>query len=104
MKVIKLKQKNNKEIADYMKKTDDLIKKMFRNDIEINIITFREMRKFYKKKQIFFECNKNVNYSFINVQKLVKAAYNEIEKPNFFDSKYKNNMKIVLSNNRLALF
>ena len=67
MKIIKLKQKDNKKITDYVKKANDLIRKIFNDNIEIDIITFREIRELYKKEQISFECNKNINYSFTNV-------------------------------------
>ena len=50
-----------------MKRADDLIRKMPNNNIEINIITLREMRELYKRKQISFEGNKDVNYLFTNV-------------------------------------
>ena len=104
IKIIELKQKDNKKITDYVKRINDLIRKMLSDDIEINIIIFRKMRKLYKKEQISFECNKNVNYSFINVQKLVKAVYNEINKSNLFDSEYNNSIRVVLLNNRLVSF
>ena len=57
----------------------------------------REMKIFFKREQINFECNKEQNYNFVNVNKLIKIAYNEIDKSNSFDSNYKNVMQIILS-------
>ena len=72
---------------------------MFIDEIEINIIIFKKIRNRYKKKQINFEYNKNSNYIFIIIEKFIKTIYNKIEKLNFFDSIYRDNMKIILFKN-----
>ena len=69
---------------------------MFINKIEINIITFKKIRNRHKKKQINFEYNKNLNYTFVTIEKFVKTIYNKIEKSNPFDSTYRNNMRIIV--------
>ena len=99
MKIVELKQLNNEKIAEYLKKASNLIRKMFINEIEIDIITFKKMRDRYKKEQINFEYNKDSNYIFVTIEKLVKTIYNEIEKSNPFDSTYRNNIRVMLFEN-----
>ena len=97
MKLAQLKQKNIEQISKYMKKTSNIARKLLNDEIDVKMTILREMKEIFKKKQINFECNKEQDYSFVNVNKLIKIAYNEIDKSNSFDSNYKDVMQIVLS-------
>ena len=97
MKMFQFKQKNRKNIVDYFKRISKLIKKIIKNEINVEMITLRDMKNQSKKKQINFECNKNANYNYKTIEKFIKIVYNEIEKFDFFDSIYKNSIIIVLS-------
>ena len=56
------------------------------------------MRDVNKRNIISFECNKNVDYVFIIIIRLIKIVYNEINKINSFDLEYRNVIKINLFN------
>ena len=58
--------------------------------------TQRGMHDEEKRGRISFECNKNADYTFTNVLKLIKAAYSEIGKANPFDPGYKDSLKLTL--------
>ena len=47
-----------------------------------------------------FEYNKNLNYNFAIIEKLIKLRYNKIKKSNLFDLNYRDNIKIILFNNK----
>ena len=68
------------------------------------MIIFKKMRNRHKKEQINFECNKNSDYIFVIIKKFVKTIYNKIGKSNFFDSIYRDNIRIILFENRSILF
>ena len=97
MKLTQFKQKNIEQISKYMKKTSNITRKLLNDEIDVRMIILREMREIFKREQINFECNKEQDYNFVNVNKLIKIAYNEIDKSNSFDSNYKNVMQIILS-------
>ena len=80
-----------------MKKTSNIVRKLFNDEIDVKMTILREMREIFKREQINFECNKEQDYNFVNVNKLIKVAYSEIDKSNSFDSNYKNVMQIILS-------
>ena len=88
MKMTQLKQDNNKTIAKYLKRAENLTRLMInKNDqIKINMIMFRDMKNQFKKEQVNFDCNKKSNYFYFNVKRLIKAAYNQIDKSNFFEA------------------
>lgn len=48
-----------------------------------------------QREQVSFVCNKDSDYSFATVEKLIKAASSEIGKPNPFDPGYKNAMQVT---------
>ena len=96
MQLIQLKQKNQKLIFDYIKRVSNISRKLFNDEIDVEIIILRNMKNVSKKKQINFECQKKQNYNFIVVNKLIKTIYNEINKFNSFDSKYKKTMQMML--------
>ena len=96
MQLIQLKQKNQKLIFDYIKRTSNISRKLSNDEIDVEMTILRNMKNVSKKKQINFECQKKQNYNFIVVNKLIKTIYNEINKFNSFDSKYKKTMQMML--------
>ena len=96
MQLIQLKQKNQKLIFDYIKRVSDISRKLSNDEIDVEMTILRNMKNVSKKKQINFECQKEQNYNFIVVNKLIKAIYNEINKFNSFDSRYKKTMQMML--------
>ena len=82
MKLHNLKQAIDKNIIDYLKRIENLTIKLLINNIEIDIITFKNIKNSNKLNKITFECNKNFNYNFIHVSKLIKKIYNEVKKIN----------------------
>ena len=60
------------------------------DEIEIGMATLLGMGDQHKRKQINFECNKGEDYSYMTVEKLIKAAYSEIRRPSPFNSAYQN--------------
>ena len=96
MKVAQLRQEDKESIADYLKRAAELSRKMVHDDFEIGMATLRGMRDQPKREQINFECNKESDYSYLTIEKLVKAAYSEVGKPNPFDPDYKDARGLVL--------
>ena len=85
IKVAQLKQSDREDIAEYLKRAGDLARKMPDDEIDIGMATLRGMDDQHKRSQVNFECNKGQDYSYPTVEKLIKAAYSEIGKPNPFD-------------------
>ena len=56
------------------------------------------MRNVNKKNTISFKYNKNANYAFIIIIRLIKVIYNEINKINSFNFEYRDVIKINLFN------
>jgi len=54
------------------------------------------MRDGSKKKKVSFECNKDANYFYDMVKKLIKAVYSEVGKISPFDLSYKEFMQVSL--------
>ena len=102
MKVAQLKQEDNESIAEYLKKAFELSRKMVNDGIDVGMATLRGMRDQFKREQVNFECNKGSDYSYQTVEKLIKAAYSEVGKPNPFDPSYKDTMGVVLPHGRTS--
>jgi len=49
-----------------------------------------------KRERVLFECNKDRDYLFASVQRLIKVAYGEVEKLTLFNPGYKDSIKITL--------
>ena len=58
----------------------------------------KKIRDVNKRNIISFECNKNVDYVFVIIIRLIKIVYNEINKINSFDLEYRDVIKINLFN------
>lgn len=82
MKLHNLKQVVDENIVDYLKRVDELITKLSSNSIEVSITTLKSMKINDKQDRITFECNKNFDYSFAKIFKLIKATYNDVERVN----------------------
>ena len=72
----------DENIIDYLKKIDNFVIKLSSNNIEIDIITLKKIKNTKKQNRIIFEYNKNIDYIFTYISKLIKTTYNEIEKIN----------------------
>ena len=96
MQLTQLKQKNQKLIFDYIKRASNISRKLSNDEIDVEMIILRNMKNVSKRKQINFEYQKEQNYNFIAVNKLIRTIYNEINKLNSFDSKYKKIMQMML--------
>lgn len=102
MKVAQLKQEDNESIADYLKKAFELSRKMVNDEIDVGMATLRGMRDQFKREQVNFECSKGSDYSYQTVEKLIKAAYSEVGKPNPFDPSYKDTIGVELPHGRTS--
>ena len=89
MKLAQLRQEDKELIADYLKRASDISRKLPNDEIDVGMAVVRGMKDKTKREQVNFECSKDSDYTFTTVEKLVKAAYSEIGKPNPFDPGYK---------------
>jgi len=49
-----------------------------------------------KRERVLFECNKDRDYLFASIQRLIKVAYGEVGKLTLFNPGYKDSIKITL--------
>ncbi|KAL8825271.1 MAG: hypothetical protein Q9170_007862, partial [Blastenia crenularia] len=96
IKVATLAQEDNEQIASYLGRCDDLVLKIPTASVEIGMACLRGMKDPVKRERVSFECNKDSNYEYANVSRLIKAAYIEIGKISPFDPEYSNSMGISL--------
>ncbi|KAL8804258.1 MAG: hypothetical protein Q9200_005898 [Gallowayella weberi] len=92
-----LEQKETENISDYLDRCEDLSMKLPTDDIDVDMATLKGMRDSFKRERVSFECNKDDDYSFTKVKRLIKAAYIEIGKISPFDLAYRDSMGINLS-------
>ena len=96
IKLANLQQGEHENIADYLKRAGELSLKLPQEDIDVGMATLKGMHDVGKRERISFECNKDADYSYANVLRLIKAAYSEIGKTNPFDPNYKDSLKLTL--------
>ena len=89
IKLANLQQTDTETIAEYLKRAGELSLKLPLDDIDVGMGTLKGMRDVDKRERVSFECNKDADYSYPNVTKLIKAAYSEIGKTSPFDPGYK---------------
>ena len=53
------------------------------------------MRDSSKRDTLLFEYNKDIDYTFITITRLIKAIYNKVRKANLFNSRY-NVIRVIL--------
>ena len=58
--------------------------------------TLKGMSDASKRDIVSFECNKDSDYDFTTVVRLIEAAYSEVGKMNPFDPGYKDAMRVTL--------
>jgi hypothetical protein len=73
---------------------------MTNDEIDVGMATIRGMNNQIKREQVNFECNKGLDYSFSTVERLIKAAYSEVGKPNPFDPSSTDVTGVVLPHGR----
>ena len=78
MKLHDLEQAANENIADYLKRTADLVNKLLTDNIEVGMATLKSMADAPKQAWITFECNKDADYSF--TQTWAHSILSEIDK------------------------
>lgn len=78
MKLAQLKQDDKESIADYLKKASDISRKLPNDEIDVGMATLQGMRDRSKREQVNFKCNKDSDYTFPRVERLIKAAYSEV--------------------------
>ena len=66
------------------------------NDVDVKIAIFKSIKNKARRNKITFECNKNTNYFFSKIKKLIAAVYNKVGKISFFNSGYKKAMQVFL--------
>lgn len=89
-------EKDSETISEYLDRADDLAAKLPADDIDVGMTVLKGMKNGSKKEKISFECNKEANYAYDMVKKLVKAAYSEVGKISPFDPSYKESMQVSL--------
>jgi len=89
-------EKDSETISEYLDRADDLAAKLPSDDIDVGMAVLKGMRDGSKKEKVSFECNKDANYSYDMVKKLIKAAYSEVGKISPFDPSYKESMQVSL--------
>ena len=96
VKLHQLEQREEETIADYLNKAEELSMRLPQDDIDVGMATLKGMRDTIKRERVSFECNKDADYSFTTVKRLITAAYNEIGQLSPFDPAYKSAMQISL--------
>lgn len=91
-----LEQKEKENIADYLDRAEGLATKLPSDSIDAGMATLKGMTNNAKKERVSFECNKDSDYSFGTVKKLIKAAYSEVGKTSPFDTDFKKSMNVSL--------
>ncbi len=94
-------EKNFEIISEYLDRANDLAVKLSFDDIDVKMTVLKEMKDDSKKKKMSFECNKDANYFYDMIKKLIKAVYSEVEKISSFDLSYKKFMQISLRNSEI---
>ena len=59
--------------------------------------TLKGIKNKTRRNRITFECNKNADYFFSKIKKLIAAAYNKIGKISPFNFKYKKAIQVFLT-------
>ena len=59
------------------------------------MIILKDMRDSSKRDILLFECNKDIDYTFATITRLIKAIYSEVRKANLFNPRY-NVIRVVL--------
>ena len=55
----------------------------------------KDIRDSSKRDTLLFEYNKDIDYTFAIITRLIKAIYNKVKKVNFFNSRY-NVIRVIL--------
>ena len=96
IKLANLEQLETENIADYLKKADELAIRLPNDYIDVGMATLKGMRDTSKRERVSFECGKDADYTYATVTRLIKAAYTEVGKANPFDPGYKDSMRVTL--------
>lgn len=96
IKLSQLEQKDGESISDYIERAEELATRLPSDDIDVGMATLKGMRDGLRRDRVTFECNKDADYSFAKIKKLIAAAYNEVGKISPFDPEYKEAMQVSL--------
>jgi len=94
-------EKNIENIFEYLDRVNDLTVKLSFDNIDVEMSVLKKMKDDSKKKRVFFECYKDVNYFYDMIKKLIKAVYSKVEKISSFNLSYKKFMQISLRNSEI---
>jgi len=96
-------EKDSETISEYPDRADDFPAKLPSDDIDVGMAVLKGMRDGSKKEKVSFECNKDANYAYDMVKKLIKAAYSEVGKISPFDPNYKESMQVSLRDSGITI-
>ena len=97
IKLAQLEQKDGESISDFIDRAEELATRLPADDVDVGMATLKGMKDEARRDRITFECNKDADYFFSKIKKLVAAAYNEVGKISPFDSGYKKAMQVFLT-------
>ena len=97
VKLSNLEQAEGEPIADYLDRCEELSMRLPTDNLDVGMATLRGIRDTFKRERISFECNKDSDYSYDQVKRLIKAAYIEIRKTSPFDPQFKlDSMRVTI--------
>ena len=96
VKLANLKQADSENIAEYLKRAEELAIRLPQDHFDVGMATLKGMNDASKRDLVSFECNKDLDYYFATVVRLIKAAYSEVGKVSPFNPGYKDAMRVTL--------
>lgn len=83
-----LRQGRNESIAHFLKRAEHLARQIPNSELDVGMAIIQGMADGNEKKQIFFECHKDSDFTFLKVKKLMRSAFFEVAKTSLFEFKY----------------
>jgi len=96
IKLSQLEQKDGETIAEFLERAEDLATKLPTDEINVGMATLKGMKDDEKRSRVTYDCNKEQDFSFSHIKKLITAAYSEVGKISPFDPSYKESMQVSL--------
>lgn len=102
IKLSQLEQKDGESIAEFLERAEDLATKLPTDEINVGMATLKGMKDEDKRSRVTYDCNKEQDFSFPHIKKLIAAAYSEVGKISPFDPSYKESMQVSLTSQTTA--